>query len=70
MTRVDIGKQAHPTPSGREPRANVDVMKVLDRIAAALAALDSERAPKRRPVAPGAQPPPAERKVRLRHNWG
>lgn len=47
----------------------VDVKKVLDRIAAALAALDDARVPRRvRPVTKPDQP--VSERPRLRHNWG
>lgn len=51
------------------PQPAVDVMKVLDRIAAALAALEGARTPPR--VQPITKPEQAPReRPRLRHNWG
>jgi hypothetical protein len=55
--------------TGSEPGVKVDVVKVLDRIAAALAALDDARAPKQtRPITK--QDRTVQERPRLRHNWG
>ena len=49
----------------------VDMRRVLDRIAAALAALDQREAPKAPPRPERQTSPEApERRVKLRHNWG
>lgn len=54
---------------GSDGRVKVDVVMVLDRIAAALAALDEARVPKRaRPITK--QDRPVQERPRLRHNWG
>jgi hypothetical protein len=56
-------------PDGDAP-VKVDVVKVLDRIAAALAVLDEARVPKRvRPITTQERAAQRER-PRLRHNWG
>jgi hypothetical protein len=54
---------------GNDAGVKVDVVKVLDRIAAALAALEEARVPKR--VRPVTKPErPVQERPRLRHNWG
>ena len=54
---------------GSDAGVKVDVNKVLGRIAAALAALDEARVPKRaRPITKLERP--AQERPRLRHNWG
>jgi hypothetical protein len=55
---------------GNEERVKVDVVKVLDRIAAAMAALDEARVPKRTRFITKQDQPPAQARPRLRHNWG
>lgn len=68
MNGVNPGKPEQ-LEGGR--RAQVDLMRVLDRIAAALAALDTARTPDRRlPPAPQLQETAPKRPIRLRHNWG
>jgi len=57
-------------PANGAPKT-VDVRRVLDRIAAALAALDQREAPKELPrVERKASPEAPEHRVKLRHNWG
>jgi len=68
MNRVDQGKAARAAAA--EPHAKIDVLKVLDRIAAALAALDEREAPKPKPAAQSQDSAEPGRRIRLRHNWG
>jgi hypothetical protein len=73
---TDVGAAADTLRDGaRAPGGDaatavkVDVKKVLDRIAAALAALDDGRVPRRaRPLTKPDQP--VSVRPRLRHNWG
>jgi hypothetical protein len=57
-------------PHSNAPKT-VDMRRVLDRIAAALAALDQREAPKALARSEReASPEAPERRVKLRHNWG
>jgi hypothetical protein len=70
MNRVDYRTSEQPETTPLNPRA--DVSRILDRVAAALAALEGGRASERKPPTPVILPdkPPATRPIRLRNNWG
>jgi hypothetical protein len=61
----------NPVGSGNGEQKAADVRKVLDRIAAALAALDERKASQAPPRAEQkASTDSPEARVKLRHNWG